>query len=163
MIKLFQNQETSTDLSLFKKIYLGKKRENDDKGEENKDNKKYTIKTLNKIMIKTKNGYKNKQADLIMGNSNDYEKNRNKINPSQEEKTEAKEIPEEWKSLFKEYNSYQIITKNSNVCNTIFSLPIFYIYSDSTKIKIFRVSFTTLYVIFCESFLALMAILNLKT
>ena len=130
MIKFLQNQEASTDLSLFKKFYLGKKRENIDKVEENKDNKKYSIKTLNKIMIKTKNGYKNKQADLIIGNSNDYENNKNKINPSQEEKTEAKEIPEEWKPLFKEYNSYQIITKNTNVCNAIFSLPIFYIYSD---------------------------------
>ena len=37
-----------------------------------------------------------------------------------------------------------------------------YIYSDSTKIKIFRVSFTSLYVISCKSFLALMAMLNLK-
>ena len=130
MIKLFQNQEASTDLSLFKKFYLGKKRENDDKGEENNDNKKYDIKTLNKIMIKTKNGYKNKEADLITGNINDNENNKNKINPSQKEKTEVKKIPKEWRSLFKEYNSYQIIMKNTNVCNAVFSLPVFYIYSN---------------------------------
>ena len=130
MIKLFQNQEASTDLSLFKKFYLGKKRENDDKDEENNDNKKYDMKTLNKIMIKTKNGYKNKEADLITGNINDYENNKNKINPSQKEKTEVKKIPKEWRSLFKEYNSYQIIMKNTNVCNAVFSLPVFYIYSN---------------------------------
>ena len=130
MIKLFQNQEASTDLSLFKKFYLGKKRENDDKGEENNDNKKYDIKTLKKLMIKTKNGYKNKEADLITGNINDYENNKNKINPSQKEKTEVKKIPKEWKSLFKEYNSYQIIMKNTNVCSAVFSLPVFYIYSN---------------------------------
>ena len=130
MIKLFQNQEASTDLSSFKKFFLGKKRKNESKSEDNKDNKKYSIKKLNEIMIKTKNGYKNSEAELIKGNSNDYEKDINKINSSKEEKEEAKEIPKEWKSLFKDYNSYQIITKNIIISNAIFSLPIFYIYSD---------------------------------
>ena len=129
MIKLFQNQEASTDLTLFKKFYLGKKRKNDGKDEENKDNKKYKKGKLNEIMTKTKNGYTNKEADLIKGNSNDYEKDVNESYDSQE-KAEAKEIPNKWKTLFKDYNSYQIITKNTNVCNAIFSLPIFYIYSD---------------------------------
>ena len=130
MIKLFQNQEASTDLSLFKKFYLGKKRKSDSEGEDNKDDKKYSIEKLKEIMIKTKNGYKNKKADLITGNSNDYENDINKINLIQEEKTKEKDIPKEWKPLLKEYDSYQIITKNTNVCNAIFNLPIFYIYSD---------------------------------
>ena len=130
MITLFHNQETSTDLSLFKKFYLGKKRKKDDNGGENEDNKNYKIEELDKIMIKTKNGYKNSKADLITGNSNNYEKVENKKNPSQEEKTKENKIPKKWKSLFKDYNSYQIITKNTHVCNAIFCLPIFYIYKD---------------------------------
>ena len=64
MIELFQNQEESTDLSLFKKFYLGKKRKKDGKGEENKDNKKYNIEELDKINIKTKNGNKNSKASI---------------------------------------------------------------------------------------------------
>ena len=130
MIQLFQNQEASTDLSLFKKFFLGKKRKNDGNGEKNKDNKKYNIEKLNEIMIKTSNGYKNKKADLIIGNTNIYEKDINTINLIQEEKTKEKDIQKEWNSLLKDYNSYQIITKNINICNAIFSLPIFYIYSD---------------------------------
>ena len=130
MMELFKNQEAATDLTLFKKFYLGKKRKIDNKDEENKTNKKYNIKDLDEIMIKTKKGYKNSKAALIKGNSNDYEQNINKIKPSQEEKIQAKDIPKKWKSIFKDYNSYQIITKNTQACNAIFCLPIFYIYDD---------------------------------
>ena len=130
LVELFQNHETSTDLSLFKKFYLGKKRKKDDNGEEHEVYKNYEIKELNQIMTKTKNGYKNLKAILIKGNSNDYKKVENTKNPSQEEKAEKIKIPKKWGTLFKEYDSYQIITKNTNVCNTIFGLPVFYIYKD---------------------------------
>ena len=130
MIELFKNHEACTDLSLFKKLFLGKKRRKDDQGKENENNKWYEINELSTIIIKTNNGYKNSKANLIKVNSNDYKKDENNENPSQEEIIEEKKLPKKWKSLFKDFNSYKIITKNTHVCNAIFGLPVFYVYKD---------------------------------
>ena len=86
------------------------------------------MKDFIKNIIKTKNGYKNKIAKLIQGNSKDYETKIAQIKPSPENKIKSKEIPEKWENIFNEYDSYKKIVTNLQANNAIFSLPIFYTY-----------------------------------
>ena len=132
LIELFNNQEKSNDLSSFKKIFLGKKREQkkeeEEEEEEGENDNKLKVKDFIKNIIKTKNGYKNKIAKLIQGNSKDYETKIAQIKPSPENKIKSKEIPEKWENIFNEYDSYKKIVTNLQANNAIFSLPIFYTY-----------------------------------
>ena len=132
MIKLFQNQEESNDLTLFKKYFLGKKRdlnkEEKEKEEEEENNKKYEVDELNKLIIKTDFGYKNTQASLTLWNLKDIEQKSNKLKLSHEENNESKIIPKEWYLIFKSYNTYKIMVKQTQFCNSIFTLPFFYKY-----------------------------------
>ena len=130
ILELFRVQEARNDLTSIKKIFIGKKRYlNEDKEDKGNNNEK-TINTNEffKDMIKTDNGYKKQNAKLKTGNSNDYENNLKKINITTEKETKPEKIPEKWKYIFKDYDSFHIITRNIQVGNAVFGLPIFYTY-----------------------------------
>ena len=82
-----------------------------------------------------KKGYKNKTAQLIVRNFDDIEMDLNIENSSEKEEIKVKKIPKEWEPILKGYNLYRIMVKKTNVCNAIFSLPIFYSYNTGKKLE----------------------------
>lgn len=136
VIKLFENQEDSNDISSFKKILLNKKRklkiDEEEKKKESDEQKKIKfIKTLDNIkIIRTNNGYKNEQAILQKINYEGLEEISDKKNPPTEEKNVIKTIPNNLQNIFKDYDSYELIKENLIITNAIFALPFFYIYDN---------------------------------
>ena len=129
MFELIKYQEESNDLSLFKKYFLNKKRESNKNEEDEEQEKKYKKEELSKLMTETpKKGYKNKTAQLIVRNFDDIEMDLNIENSSEKEEIKVKKISKEWEPILKGYNLYRLMVKKTNVCNAIFSLPIFYSY-----------------------------------
>ena len=130
IIDLLKSQDESNDLSTVKKYFLGKKRDLKRSEEEEIIINKELNQIKNKIkFVKSKFGYKNENAKLIKGDAISYKKSSKEQNNPKENELKLEKIPENWKLIFEEYNSYKILKIKSLVSNAIFQLPIFYIYN----------------------------------
>ena len=128
-IKLFKLQDENNNFLPFKRIFLTQKRnlETDTNIEEEKE-----LKEIQKnIKLKeTKYGFKNEKAKLKEAKISDFEESSIEESEPNVKKAELEDLPKNWKTIFNEYDSYQLLKKNLPGYHSIFPLPVFYIYED---------------------------------